>query len=485
VALFVGLLGGCATNPVTGRKEVSLVTTADELAIGKAGYGAVIEEYGLYDDPALQAYVNTIGQKVAHVSHLPNLEWHFTIVDDPAVNAFAMPGGYIYITRGILPYLNSEAQLAGVLGHEIGHVTHRLTAEQMTQQQLIGAGFALGSIVSPTFQRYSGAAQQAMGLLFLKFSRTDETQADELGVAYATKAGYDPRDIPATYVMLGRIGEQSGQSLPGFLSTHPDPGDRATVTTRLANQAVVGKSGLLINHDVYVHRMEAVIYGQDPRQGYFDGDHYFHPTLGFQMTFPAGWQHQDSHASVAAGEPNQLAVVQLSLAHPSGTPSPAEFVAQLAANGSIASSDGSAVTIGSYPAWVGHLTIAPQGQTPVTLDATFIRKGDQLFQILGQSKTAGDAYEGLIFSTMRSFSGLSDPARINVKPDHVRVRGVTANATLDVALGGFGARPADFETAAIMNNLHTTDRVTSGTLVKFVERVHPGGGGAGGAPLMR
>ena len=133
-ALPVGLLVGCATNPVTGRKEISLVTTADELAIGKAGYGAVLEEYGLYDDPALQAYVNTIGQKVAHVSHLPNLEWHFTIVDDPAINAFAMPGGYIYITRGILPYLNSEAQLAGVLGHEIGHVTHRHTAEQMTQQ---------------------------------------------------------------------------------------------------------------------------------------------------------------------------------------------------------------------------------------------------------------------------------------------------------------------------------------------------------------
>ena len=167
------LLGACATNPVTGRSEISLVSPAQELEIGKQGYAPVIQEYGLYDDAALQSYVNSIGQKVARVSHLPTLQWHFTIVDDPAVNAFAMPGGYIYVTRGLLAYLNSEAQLAGVLGHEIGHVTRRHSAAQMTQQQLYGAGLALGSIVSPTFQRYSGASQKGLSLLFLKFSRTD------------------------------------------------------------------------------------------------------------------------------------------------------------------------------------------------------------------------------------------------------------------------------------------------------------------------
>ena len=157
------LLAGCAINPVTKRSEISLVSPAQELEIGKQGYPAVIAEFGLYDDPALQAYVNGVGQKVARVSDLPDLEWHFTIVDDPAVNAFAMPGGYIYITRGILGYLNSEAQLAGVLGHEIGHVTHRHTASQITQQQLYGLGLGLASILSPTFQRYSGVAQQALG----------------------------------------------------------------------------------------------------------------------------------------------------------------------------------------------------------------------------------------------------------------------------------------------------------------------------------
>jgi predicted Zn-dependent protease len=471
-AALIAILGACATNPVTGQKEVSIVTPAQELEIGRQGYGPVTEEYGLYGDAALSAYVNSVGQKVAHVSHLPDLEWHFTILDDPTVNAFAMPGGYIYITRGILPYLNSEAQLAGVLGHEIGHVTHRHTAAQITQQQLFGVGLALGSIVSPTFARYSGAAQQALSLLFLKFSRTDESQADELGVDYATKAGYDARDIPATYAMLKRISDQSGQRLPGFLETHPDPGDRETVTTALANTAVAGKTGLVINHDVYIRHMDNILFGQDPRQGYFVGDDYFHPTLGFQLTFPAGWGHQDTHASVAAGEPNQAAVVQLTTVQNTGNLTPEAYVAQLATNKSITGSNGARETIGGYSAWVGHITVTDQNQAPTTLDAAFIRKDATLFQILGQSKQPGDVHEQRIFATMRSFRNLTDPARINVTPDRVRVSTVSATGTFGTVVTGLGARSADLETDAIMNNVQTTDSVSAGKLVKVVARLH-------------
>jgi predicted Zn-dependent protease len=472
LAVVTALLGACATNPVTGRRQVSLVSPAQELEIGQQGYAPVIQEYGLYDDTALQAYVNSIGQQVARVSHLPDLDWHFTIVDDPAVNAFAMPGGYIYITRGLLAYLNSEAELAGVLGHEIGHVTRRHTAAQMTQQQLYGAGLALGSIVSPTFQRYSGAAEQALGLLFLKFSRTDESEADELGVEYATKAGFDSREIPGTYAMLKRISDQSGQRLPGFLETHPDPGDREKVTTELAKQAVAGKGALAINRNVYIRHVDGILFGQDPRQGYFDGDHYFHPTLGFQMSFPAGWSHQDSHASVAAGEPSQAAVVQLSQAQSAGDLAPAAFVAQLATKGSIAGSRGAPETIGGYSAWVGHIDVPAQGQSPATLDAAFIRKDALLFQILGQSKALGDANEERIFSTVRSFRSLSDPARINVVPDRVRVGNVDVSGPFDAVVKRLGAEPASLEADAIMNGVEAADQVMAGTLVKFVVRPH-------------
>src|SRR5438552_8558485 len=230
-------VAGCATNPVSGRRELSLVSTAQEDQIGREGYQAVLQEYGVYDDPRLQAYVDSVGQRLGRVSHLPNEHWKFTLLDDPTVNAFAMPGGYIYITRGILAHLNSEAQLAGVLGHEIGHVCARHSAKQITQQEIATLGLAVGGVFSSTLQRYSGAAQQALGLMMLKYSREDETQADELGVKYATAAGYDPREIPATYATLKRISERAGSTLPAFLSTHPDPGDRETRTRALAEHA--------------------------------------------------------------------------------------------------------------------------------------------------------------------------------------------------------------------------------------------------------
>src|SRR5439155_13861321 len=155
--------------------------------------------------------------RVASVTPLRGITWHFTVLDDPVVNAFAMPGGYIYITRGILGYLNSEAQLAAVLGHEIGHVNARHSARQITQQQIAGLGLGVASIFSTTLRQHSQEAQTGLGLLFLKFSRSDETQADELGVQYSTAAGYDSREMPATYSMLRRVSDRGGQRLPGFL----------------------------------------------------------------------------------------------------------------------------------------------------------------------------------------------------------------------------------------------------------------------------
>ena len=145
--LLAWAASGCATNPATGKKEFTLVTPAQEAALGRDGYSAAIAEYGLYDDGALAAYVDSVGHKVAAASEEPTLPWRFTVLDDQVVNAFAMPGGYIYVTRGLLAHMQSEAQLAGVLGHEIGHVTARHSAKQITQQQLAGMGLSIASVV--------------------------------------------------------------------------------------------------------------------------------------------------------------------------------------------------------------------------------------------------------------------------------------------------------------------------------------------------
>ena len=462
------LVPGCAVNPVTGQRELSLVSPEQELKIGSEGYGAVVGEYGLYDDPALQSYVSEVGLKVARASHLPGLSWHFAVLDDPTVNAFAMPGGYIYVTRGILAHLDSEAQLAGVLGHEIGHVTHRHTAERITQQQLYGVGLGLASAVSGTVRRYGDLAQQGLGLLFLKYSRDDERQADELGVAYATAAGYDPREIPSTYAMLKRVSEQAGQRLPGFLSTHPEPGDREATTAALAKQAVQGKTGLVVNGRAYVQRLDGIVFGRDPRQGHFAGDLYVHPALRFQMSFPPGWTHQDTRSAVTAQEPAQRAVMQLSRVD-AGSLSSAAFVRQSSGRGALTVVSGQPETIGGLAAWVGRVSLPQSQGAPVVATAGYIRRADTLmFQLLGRSQQPGDADDARIRASLRTFRPLGDPERLDARPDRVKVEKLAATATLEATLRRLATPDSLFQTVALLNSLEPGETVMAGTLLKVV-----------------
>ena len=187
------LAAACATNPATGKSEISLVSESQEIAMGNETVVSVHATIGTYPDSNLQRYVRGIGTRLAGVAERPALPWHFEVVDDPTVNAFAAPGGKIFVTRGILPFLGSEAELSGVLGHEIGHVTARHTARQITRQQLAGIGLIAGSILSSTVASAAGGLQQGLGVLFLSYRRADDSQADGLGFRYMLRTKYDIR----------------------------------------------------------------------------------------------------------------------------------------------------------------------------------------------------------------------------------------------------------------------------------------------------
>jgi predicted Zn-dependent protease len=468
-AALAVLAAGCATNPATGKREFTLVSADQEKQIGREGFPAAVAEYGQYDDARLAAYVDSVGKKLAKVSELPDLEWKFTVLDDPVVNAFAMPGGYIFITRGILAHLNSEAQLAGVLGHEIGHVTARHSAKQITQQQLAGIGLGLAGAFSETFRRYSGAAEQALGLLMLKYSRDDESQADQLGIRYATAAGYDPREIPATYAMLKRIGERSGGKLPYYLSTHPDPGDREQRTTALAAQAVTGHTGLAIRGGQYLGHVRGVVFGEDPRGGYFEGTRYYHPVLGFEVAFPAGWSVLNARSQVAA-QRAQSAVLQLTVAGDAAALSPSDYVAALTRDGRIASATGGSETVGGWPAWVGRVSVAANTGALSVLDVAWIRPTpERMYQFLGRSALSGDADEQAIFAAMRSFRSLQDARRGSPVPQRLRVEKAPLAGTLGGLLPRFGPNALTLEDTAILNGVDTTATIPTGTWVKSVE----------------
>lgn len=475
LALSAALAGACVTNPVTGRQELSLVSPAQERQIGAEGHEAVLQVLGEYGDADLRGYVRAVGEKVAEASHQPELDWHFTLLDDPAVNAFAMPGGYIFVTRGILVHLNSEAQLAGVLGHEVAHVTARHSASRMTQEQLAGLGLGLASVFSETFRRYGGVVEVALGLLFLRYGRDDETEADALAVRYALGAGFDPRQIPRTYAMLQRVQPAGAERLPTFLSTHPDPGDRQQRTLRLANAAVQerGAAGLVVDARDHNQRMAGVVYGDDPREGFFDDNHYFHPGLRFQIVFPPGWYYQNTRAAVVAVAPDQSSGMQLTVVDPQGR-SPSAHVARLGASGAIADAEGDLETVDGLPAWIGRIAANAGGSAPVPLWAAFIRKADdQMFQVLGETQGGDDPQ---ILASMRSFGALADPARIDVGPARVQVARVRAAGTFEQVVAGLGTPREWIEASAALNDVRRGQTIAAGTVIKFIvpgERARP------------
>ncbi|HEX6559728.1 MAG TPA: M48 family metallopeptidase, partial [Longimicrobiales bacterium] len=206
------LVAACATNPVTGHREISLVSESQEIQMGQQAAQEVEHSIGLVDNSALQSYVSSVGGRLAKASQRPNLPWTFKVVDDPTPNAFALPGGPVYVTRGLMDMMDSEAELATVLGHEIGHITARHTAQQITKSQFAQLFAVAGMILVPQLQNFGGLLSTGMQLLFLKYSRDNERQADELGFGYALNQNYDVTQMSKVFVALQRIGEVEGAS---------------------------------------------------------------------------------------------------------------------------------------------------------------------------------------------------------------------------------------------------------------------------------
>jgi len=459
---------GCAVNPATGKRQINLVSSGREEQMGREADPAIQAEYGLYGDEAVQRYVDGVGQRLARVSHLPQLTWHFRVLDSPIVNAFALPGGYIYVTRGILAYAESEAQLAGILGHELAHVTARHTAQQITQQQIAGIGLLAGAIFVDAFRPYSGLAQQGLGLLFLKYSRDHETEADEFGVQYAVRAGYDPRAIPATYATLKRISERSGSSLPNFLSTHPDPGGREINTAQLAQAAVGGApKGLVVGQEPYLEQLEGLVFGNDPRQGYFDGNRFYHPGTAFQLIFPDGWQTDNQPSAVLAK--GNSGVMQVRLATTADTlVTPAQFVDSLRIRGAISEAAGRAEQFRDYLAWVGTVT-ARDGSGQQNYVAGFIRiRGGRFLEMLGRAGDQRSADQ--IFAAIRSTAALRDPAKLSVQPNRLHLKPAKTSATFATVWAQYPQQAISLEEAIILNSTRTTAAFSKGAPLKIVPK---------------
>lgn len=465
LAALAGILTTCATNPATGGRMLSLISENQEVAMGREADPSIAAQMGLVADSALQRYVSDLGMQLARASERPNLPWTFRIVDDPVVNAFALPGGYIYLSRGILAHFNSEAELASVLGHEIGHVTARHSVQQLSQQQLAGIGLAVGSIVSPTVAEFSGIASQGLGLLFLKFSRDDERQADDLGLRYMRRGGYDAREMANVYAMLGRASAASGRGrVPDWQSTHPNPEDREARIERAVAAIPPDSVGGTVRRAEYLSRIDGIVYGPNPREGYFKESHFYHPDLRFQMTFPAGWNTMNTKQAVAAQSTRRDAQIVLTASRGASPDSAANaFFGDQAVRGQPRRGMINGLTAVSGP----FTAQTREGQT-LAGSAAFIAHGDLVYEIVGLGTDAGwRANASAVNATLQSFAPLTDRTILAVQPHRLDV----VRLGQDLTVAEFARRypgPASVSELAVMNNVESTATLRRGTLVKRV-----------------
>ena len=308
---LVMIFAGCAVNPATGRREFSLISESREIEMGREADADISASLGLVDDPALQSYVSDIGHRLAAVSERPHLPWSFKVVDDPLVNAFALPGGFIFVTRGILANFESEAELAGVLGHEIGHVTAKHSVSQMSRQQLQQIGLGVGMVFSSRVRRFGDVLGVGLQLMNLRYSRGNESESDELGVRYMTRTAYDPESMIGVFQMLATVSGGEGERIPQWQLTHPYPENRETDIRELIAASGSAAGGTVARGE-YLDRIGGLVYGSNPREGYFIGDRFVHPDLEFDVTFPEGWAGVNERSYVAASSPASVVVLLIS-----------------------------------------------------------------------------------------------------------------------------------------------------------------------------
>lgn len=427
VVALVLAVASCAVNPVTGDRQLALVSESQEIQIGREVAGSAERQFGLVEDAALQAYVHRLGTQLARASERPELPWKFQVVDDPTPNAFAAPGGFIFITRGLLALLRNEAELVSILGHEIGHVTARHSVAMMSRTQLAQLGLGIGSMISPTVAQFGDLAAGGLQLLFLSYGRDAERQADDLGYRYALEQGYDVREMVNVFAALQQSARLAGQSpVPSWLASHPYPEDRIErINQRLATLPSTATLRRIGEND-YLARIDGLAYGQNPRDGYFEANRFIHPELAFRFDFPPGWRVQNLSQAVVAGSPKEDALIQLMVV----AGSPKEAAEAFFGQQGLTPGRVGAQQINGLPAVVGTFE-AQTEQARLSGIATFVSLDGRTYRVLAYTPAQhGAGYESTFRLSINSFARLTNAQALARQPQRLTIVRVPRAMTL-------------------------------------------------------
>lgn len=483
--LLILFVGSCTVqkSPITGSKRAYGYSWQQELEIGKEADKQIQQQYGVYNDEQVQQYVERIGQEVLEVSHMRRedtdpqyrkTEFYFRVLNSPVVNAFALPGGYIYVTRGLLAHLKNEAQLAVVLGHEIAHVAARHASQRAFEQQLgqialIGGAVAGEELLGVPGQSVLQLGSQAAQFLFLSYGRDDERESDQLGVEYAAMKQYEAEDGAGFFSALERISEQSGQSIPSWQSSHPDPSERAKRIPELAQQwEQKGYEQNIENTDEYMNVINGIIYGQNPREGFTEDGYFYHPDLKFQFDYPDTWEIVNQPTLVAAVNQNQDAISLMQIDSKADSPE-ASVMNYVTQDGFTLQSQQSVQQNGLN----GYEAIAiatTEDGTRYKFLVHAVAYDGNIYRFTNYSLAQKfEDYQPFFKETSYSFAELTDQDKLNREPVRLQAQKLDRSHPLSAFLDNL---PSDVtaEDVAILNQIESDVRLEEGSWLKIPKR---------------
>jgi len=430
IILALIALSGCAVNPVTGESDFVLMSEDDEIAIGRQNHAKIIQQYGFYDAPALQEYVQKVGDKLAGISHRKNLIFRFTVLDSNEINAFALPGGYIYITRGMLAYLSDEAELAAVLGHEIGHVTARHAVRQ--QSNAAATGLLAAVLASQAGFAGAGDLLNTIGTALVRgYGRENELESDRLGAEYLAKSDYDPLAMIEVIAVLKNqetydkeIAKKEGReprAYHGVFATHPDNDKRLQEVISRAKK--LQKKGALNNKPRadFLRNIEGLVYGEGEKQGIVRGNQFFHRELNITLDLPRDWRIQNQPNQIVAIAPGNKGLLQITAVDINKRISPEEFLKQRLKLSDLKNGENfQSNQLTGYTA-LSSVSRTVYGTRLMRFVVIYKNNTAWVFQGLAKDEKLPYQYDSEILNTAKSFRSLTAAERDNAKPRRIHI----------------------------------------------------------------
>lgn len=481
-ALLLTSLAGCAVNPVSGQTEMALISEEKEIELGKKNDVEVRKHYGVYNDKQLQAYVDGIGQQLAKRSHRPNIKYTFTVLDSPEVNAFALPGGYIYITRGILAYVNSEAELAAVIGHEIGHVTARHSVRQYSKAAATSVGFTVASILVPELR--TDVSQQLLNVLgnaiISGYGREAELEADRLGAEYIARDGYQPTAMIDVIGVLKNQEEsererakrehREPQVYHGVFASHPSADNRLQqVVAQAEHLKLAGHVNGRAGRQRYLERINGVVFGDPVSQGIRRNNRFYHKGLGLTLEFPQGWQIENRPTQLLARNAARDALIDVRPVEykDKKLPAPEQLVKEKLKTDVI---EGGALTDSRLPSFSTIRKLrSPWGKRKTRVTALYF--GGQAYLIYGTAKDEKRFAEldPVFLKTMSSLRPLNNNEIKLAEGLHIRVVHVRPGQTFSSLARQSPVTNYPELTLRLINNKFPNGTLAVGEQIKLIE----------------